>query len=99
MRWFLAAALAACLPAGAVKPPARLIFASKTGSVAYDHASHVKRAKGACAACHPKPWPQDAKAAIHSKDCRMCHTPGGAAFEMKGNCQRCHGPGAATAAR
>ena len=92
MRFLLVAAV--LVAAGAVKPPSKLVFASKTGPVKYDHAAHVKRAKGDCAFCHEKMWPQDAKVKISSKDCRVCHAPGKMAFETKGNCERCHGKGA-----
>ena len=90
MRTFLLVLIATAVVAAGVTPPAKLVFPSKTGRVAYDHAAHVKRAKGECGACHSKPWPQSTKVALNSKDCKMCHEAGRAAFQMKGNCARCH---------
>ena len=84
------------------KPPEKLTFTAKNGNVTFDHAAHVKRANGNCAACHPKLFPQDDKAALNFKagvhkpaesaktSCGACHTPGGAAFATTGNCAKCH---------
>ena len=85
------------------KAPAKLVFAAKNGNVTYDHAAHAKREKNECKTCHPAAWPQDAKAPLNFKaamhktaeaaktSCGKCHTPGGAAFEAKGNCTtKCH---------
>jgi c(7)-type cytochrome triheme protein len=89
------------------QPPAKLVFKSKMGDVPFDHAAHVKHAKGDCKTCHPKLWPQDAnaplnyKAAMHKTaeaqktSCGTCHHPGGASFESKANCNKCHVKGAA----
>jgi c(7)-type cytochrome triheme protein len=85
----------------AQKPPEKLSFASKMGNVTFDHAAHVKRANNNCAACHDKLFPMsnaplNFKAALHKTaeaaktSCGGCHTPGGAAFETKGNCAKCH---------
>ncbi len=73
------------------KPPAKLVFPSKAGEIAFDHAAHAKREKGNCKRCHDKLWPRPAKVALTSSaGCRSCHTAGGASFEMKGNCKKCH---------
>src|SRR5579871_2899662 len=84
------------------KAPEKLTFTTKNGNVTFDHAAHVKRANGDCAGCHPKLFPQDSKAALNFKaglhktaeaaktSCGACHTPGGTAFESKGNCAKCH---------
>ena len=83
-------------------PPAKLTFTTKNGNVTFDHAAHVMREKGDCAACHPKLFMQDAKAPLNYKaglhktaetgmtSCGSCHHAGGAAFESKGNCNKCH---------
>jgi c(7)-type cytochrome triheme protein len=89
------------------KAPAKLTFAAKNGDVAYDHAAHAKREKNNCKVCHDALWPQSAKAPLNWKagmhkpaeakkiSCGKCHTPGGAAFESKGNCTgKCHKPAA-----
>ena len=49
------------------KPPEKLSFATKNGNVTFDHAAHVKRANGDCAACHDKLFKQDAKAPLNFK--------------------------------
>jgi c(7)-type cytochrome triheme protein len=84
------------------KAPEKLTFAAKNGNVTFDHAAHVKRAKGDCKVCHDKLFKQDATAALDFKaglhktaetaktSCGACHTPGGTAFETKGNCAKCH---------
>jgi len=84
------------------KPPEKLQFASIMGTVTFDHAAHVMRAKGDCATCHTKLFPEDSKAPLNFKagmhktaegaktSCGACHTPGGAAFDSKGNCAKCH---------
>ena len=83
------------------KPPAKLVFEAKLGNVTFDHAAHLKRAKGDCKVCHDSLWPQEKvalsfKAAVHKTaeashtSCGFCHTPGGQAFESKGNCNKCH---------
>ncbi len=82
--------------------PPKLTFVTKNGNVTFDHAAHVMREKGDCAACHPKLFAQDAKAPLNYKaalhrtaetsmtSCASCHRMGGAAFESKGNCAKCH---------
>ena len=71
--------------------PQKLVFQSKGGDAVFTHAAHIGRAKGECATCHPKLWPQSTKESLKSSDgCRTCHAAGGAAFEMKGNCVKCH---------
>jgi c(7)-type cytochrome triheme protein len=107
MRNSLACALAAVVAlttmvAQEKKPPGKLEFASKNGKVVYDHAAHVKRAKGECKFCHPAQWPQSARAPLNFKtgmhrpaegnkvSCGLCHRAGGGAFESKGNCAKCH---------
>lgn len=84
------------------KPPETLTFMTKFGDVTFNHAAHLMREKGNCAACHPKLFMQDAKAPLNFKanlhktaeenmtSCGACHRPGGAAFETKGNCAKCH---------
>jgi c(7)-type cytochrome triheme protein len=84
------------------QPPQKLTFTTKFGNVTFNHAAHVMREKGDCAACHPKLFMQDAKAPLNFKanlhktaeenmtSCGACHRPGGAAFETKGNCAKCH---------
>jgi c(7)-type cytochrome triheme protein len=83
------------------KPPLKLVFEAKVGNVTFDHAAHVKREKNDCKVCHDKLFPQEKaplnfKAGMHKPaeaghtSCGACHTPGGAAFETKGNCNKCH---------
>lgn len=77
---------------GGAKPPDKLVFAAKPGKVVFDHAAHVARQKGECTSCHPRFWPQSAKAPVRSGvGCGSCHLKGGRAFGMKENCGRCHG--------
>lgn len=83
-------------------PPKELVFQAKMGNVTFNHAKHVERAKGDCKTCHPKLFPQDAKAPLNFKAgmhkpaeanktaCGACHHAGGTAFETKGNCAKCH---------
>jgi c(7)-type cytochrome triheme protein len=88
------------------KAPAKLVFPARNGNVTYDHAAHAKRENNDCKVCHPALFPQDAKAPLAWKaamhrtaetaktSCGKCHTPGGAAFETKGNCtSKCHNKG------
>jgi len=84
------------------KAPDKLTFTAKNGNVTFDHAAHLKRANGNCATCHPKLFPQDAKAPLNFKaglhkpaqqsqtSCGACHRPSGAAFDTTGNCAKCH---------
>ena len=83
------------------KPPLKLVFEAKMGNVTFDHAAHVKREKNDCKVCHDKLFPQEKaplnfKAGMHKPaetahtSCGACHSPGGAAFETKGNCNKCH---------
>jgi c(7)-type cytochrome triheme protein len=84
------------------KPPLKLVFEAKMGNVTFDHAAHVKREKNDCKVCHDKLFKQDKAAPLNFKAgmhkpaeaaktaCGACHTPGGAAFETKGNCNKCH---------
>ena len=84
-----------------VKPPVKLVFPAKNGSVTFDHAAHVKLEKNNCKTCHPALFPQDAKTPLGFKpphkneedkkiSCGACHRPGGSAFETKGHCTKCH---------
>jgi c(7)-type cytochrome triheme protein len=82
--------------------PPKMVFAAKTGNVAFDHAAHAKRVKEDCKSCHPKLWPEakgslNFKAGMHKPaeatkiSCGACHHAGGVAFESKGNCtSKCH---------
>src|SRR4051794_13627751 len=83
-------------------PKEKIVFTAKPGNVSFDHATHVKAAKGKCETCHPSLFPQ-AKAPInfrppHTKEeaaktsCGTCHREGGPAFSTKGNCtnSKCH---------
>jgi len=84
------------------KAPDKLTFTAKPGNVTFDHAAHVKRANGDCKGCHDSAFKEDATAPLNYKpamhktaetekaSCGKCHTPGGAAFESKGNCAKCH---------
>lgn len=94
--------------AQAKKAAPKLTFESKFGKVVFDHASHEKHAKADCKQCHPKLWPEDAKAPLNFKggamhktadtgktSCASCHHAGGTAFEVKGSCNKCHTKGAA----
>ena len=97
MRYLIAFVMTAALVGGVraadqdKKLPGHLVFPSKAGEVIYDHPAHVKRAKGECATCHDKLWPQSAKVEIKSSSgCGTCHKADGKSFEMKGNCKRCH---------
>ena len=89
------------------KAPTKLTFPAKMGTVTFDHTAHAKREKNDCKTCHPKLWPQDAKAPLNFKggvmhktaetnktSCGACHVAGGQAFEAKGNCNKCHVKGA-----
>jgi c(7)-type cytochrome triheme protein len=97
MRLTLVFPLAVALVSGAAltapekKPPARLVFHNKGGDVPFDHAAHLAREGGSCAACHDDLWPQSAAQPLaNSNGCKTCHQPGGKAFETKGHCQTCH---------
>lgn len=107
MRFLTLLLLSLALMAGidsllAQKPPEKVVFQSKMGTVTFDHAAHVKRANADCKTCHDKLFPQSLTAPINFKanmhktaeaaktSCGACHTPGGAAFETKGNCAKCH---------
>ena len=84
------------------KAPDKLIFKAKNGEVVFNHAQHVKAAKGDCKVCHDKLWPQSStaplnyKAAMHKTaeakhtSCGFCHHPKGGSFQSQGNCNRCH---------
>lgn len=84
------------------KAPDKLTFSAKNGNVTFNHATHVKLAKGDCKSCHDKLFKEDAKAPLNFKaamhktaeteksSCGGCHHPDGAAFETKGNCAKCH---------
>ena len=85
----------------AQKAPDQVVFPSKMGNVTFNHAAHAKRANNDCQTCHPKLFPQSEapinfKAAMHQTaeaaktSCAGCHSPGGAAFETKGNSGKCH---------
>lgn len=112
MRQLLYALAVAALSLGvyaADKAPDKLVFPAKTGSVTFNHKQHVTAAKNDCKVCHPKLWPQDAKAPLNFKagmhipaekaktSCAAagCHVAGGASFATKGNCAKCHVKGAA----
>ncbi len=84
-------------------PPAKLVLPAKNGSIAFDHAAHIKREKNDCKVCHASLFVQDAKAALGFKpphkneedkkvSCGSCHRAGGTSFETKGNCAngKCH---------
>jgi c(7)-type cytochrome triheme protein len=76
------------------KPPEKLVFQTKGGDVIFPHWAHIKRAKGECATCHDRLWPQSVKEPLKStQGCRTCHHLGGRAFKMKGNCVKCHSGG------
>ena len=89
------------------KAPDKLTFKAKMGDVVFDHAQHVKAAKGECKTCHDSLWPQSAtaplnyKAAMHKTaeakhtSCGFCHHAGGGSFASAGNCNRCHVKGGA----
>jgi c(7)-type cytochrome triheme protein len=83
------------------KPPATLVFEAKVGNVTFEHAAHLKRAKGDCKVCHDTLWPQQKaplnfKAGMHKPaeashtSCGSCHSAGSKSFESKGNCNKCH---------
>jgi c(7)-type cytochrome triheme protein len=82
-------------------PPETIVFTAKNGNVTFNHAAHTKRANNDCQTCHDKLFPQSRapinfKAGLHKTaeaaktSCGGCHTPGGPAFESKGNCAKCH---------
>ncbi len=76
------------------RPPEKLVFQTKSGDVIFTHSTHIDRAKGKCATCHDKLWPQSVKEPLKSSDgCRTCHHLFGKAFKMKGNCVKCHPSG------
>ena len=84
------------------KAPEKLAFAAKNGNVTFNHAAHVKVAKGDCKSCHDSNFKEDAQAPLNFKpamhktaeaektSCGACHHAGGNAFESKGNCAKCH---------
>ena len=90
-----------CRSAPAADP---LTFPARPGNVVFSHAIHVRLVKGRCSACHPRLFPEDAKAPLHWKEgmhkpaeanhtsCGGCHRPGGMAFETRDHCRRCHSP-------
>jgi c(7)-type cytochrome triheme protein len=81
--------------------PGKIDFNSAAGSVPFDHAQHLTRAKGECSACHDKYFPM-ARTDIRYKgdlhrpaeaartSCAGCHVAGGTAFAAAGSCARCH---------
>jgi len=101
---FATTLLATLLAAGAMvaqDAPRTLTFEAKPGTVTFNHAAHVERAKGDCATCHPAIWPAERadlgyKASMHKKaesektSCGTCHRAEGAAFSSQGNCKNCH---------
>ena len=108
---FLLAISVICLLSVSAQPvqaPAKLVFETKMGKVTYDHAAHLKRAKGDCKVCHDKLFQQSAKAPLNYKPgmhkpaeanktaCAACHVAGGMAFATAGNCAKCHVKAAAT---
>jgi c(7)-type cytochrome triheme protein len=104
MRHVIAVFIAVTLVGGAMvaaqdkKPPEKLVFQTKGGDVIFTHSTHINRAKGECATCHDKLWPQSVKEPLKSSHgCRTCHHLGGRAFKMKGNCVKCHPSGDAKA--
>jgi len=84
------------------KPPDKLVFEAKPGKVTFDHAAHLKAAKGDCKVCHDALFPQSKTAPLNFKagmhkpaetgktSCGFCHHAGGMSFESKGNCAKCH---------
>lgn len=90
------------LQAQAPKAPEKLTFTAKNGNVTFNHAAHVKAAKGDCKTCHDVLFKADSKAPLNFRagmhkpaetaktSCGFCHHAGGAAFETKGNCAKCH---------
>lgn len=102
----MAVILAACGTFGLLgedkKAPEKMSFTAKNGNVTFNHAAHVKAAKGDCKTCHDKLFKEDAKAPLNFKagmhkpaetakaSCGGCHHADGAAFETKGNCSKCH---------
>ena len=87
----------------AEKPPEKIVFESKMGNVAFQHAKHIERVKSDCTTCHPKLFPQSRapinyKAAMHKTAeanktaCGACNVAGGPAFATAGNCSnsKCH---------
>ena len=87
----------------AEKPPEKLVFESKMGSVTFQHVKHIERAKNDCKVCHEKLFPQSRvpinfKAGMHKPAetnktaCGACHVAGGTAFATAGNCSnsKCH---------
>jgi len=84
------------------KAPDKLVFQAKPGNVTFNHAAHVKVAKGDCKVCHDALFPQSKTAPLNFKagmhkpaetgktSCGFCHHAGGEAFESKGNCGKCH---------
>jgi c(7)-type cytochrome triheme protein len=84
----------------ASKAPDKIVFMTKMGNVAFNHAKHLEREKNDCKVCHDKFFPQS-KAPINfgpahkmaeakKASCAACHVAGGNAFESKGNCNKCH---------
>ncbi|BDC50791.1 hypothetical protein F183_A31070 [Bryobacterales bacterium F-183] len=81
--------------------PQTLAFFSSAGQVPFDHAKHLSREKGECAACHDKYFAMDRsdlryKANVHrtaeaaKTSCAGCHVQGGKAFASAGHCGQCH---------
>ncbi len=90
--------------AEAKKAPRELTFKTKNGNILFNHQKHAAFAKQNCAECHPKFWPQDAKAPLNFRPphkvveekhtaCGFCHHQGGHAFQasLPANCKKCHG--------
>lgn len=84
------------------KPPEKLVFEAKPGKVTFNHAAHVRVAKGDCKICHDALFPQSSTAPLNFKpgmhkpaetnktSCGFCHHAGGMAFASAGNCAKCH---------
>ena len=97
----LAVMAAGIIYAGEKAPPETLTFDAKPGAVTFTHAKHAEAVKGDCKVCHPglfkaEKAPLGFKEGMHKPaetnktSCGACHTPGGKAFETKGNCGKCH---------
>lgn len=83
-------------------PPDRVVFQAKIGNITFQHADHVRHARGDCKACHDSLFPRDSsaplnfKAALHKTaesgktSCGGCHNPSGPSFATAGNCGNCH---------
>jgi c(7)-type cytochrome triheme protein len=91
---FSTALIAVSVGQAAGKPPEKIVFVAKTGSITFLHAKHAERLRGDCKESAKAPLGY--KAGLHKPaekaktSCAACHVAKGTAFPSVGNCKKCH---------